>query len=162
FATNGVNRLKIGNAAITSTVPILAPNGTLANCGISFASDPNTGLSRTSTDTLDLITGGAHALGMNTSALRPFLPIRTNNATSASAPCYSFNSDNNTGMYNVGADQLGFSTGGTLRTTINNSALSSVVPFRGNGGSNTAPTYSFNSDTNLGIYNNGPNSLGFA
>ena len=38
----------------------------------------------------------------------------TNAVGSAGTPSYSFNGDTNTGMYNAAADQLGFSTGGTV------------------------------------------------
>jgi hypothetical protein len=41
------------------------------------------------------------------------------NAGSASFPGYSFNVDTNTGMYRVGADELGFATGGSLRGLFN-------------------------------------------
>ena len=37
---------------------------------------------------------------------------------SASAPGVAFNSDTNTGMYRIGADQIGLSTGGTVRAAI--------------------------------------------
>jgi hypothetical protein len=37
---------------------------------------------------------------------------------SAATPSYSFSSDANTGIYRAGVDQIGFSTGGVLRTTI--------------------------------------------
>jgi hypothetical protein len=40
---------------------------------------------------------------------------------SASAPAFSFSGDTNTGMYNIGADTLGFATGGGERIRIDSS-----------------------------------------
>ena len=44
--------------------------------------------------------------------------IRNSNGTAA-APSFTFNSDPNTGMYRIGADRVGISTGGTLRAQFN-------------------------------------------
>lgn len=44
----------------------------------------------------------------------------------ASTPAYSFTADPNTGLYSVGADQLGLSAGGTLRATVA-AALTTLV-----------------------------------
>ena len=49
--------------------------------------------------------------------------IRGEGGGSASTPCFSFQSDTNTGVYSHAADQLGFSTGGTNRMTLTNSGL---------------------------------------
>jgi hypothetical protein len=43
-----------------------------------------------------------------------------NQSGSNASPSYSFTSDDDTGMLSAGADQLGFTTGGTRRLTINN------------------------------------------
>lgn len=40
---------------------------------------------------------------------------------SAASPGIAFASDTNTGLYRIGADQIGFSTGGTLRATLDSS-----------------------------------------
>jgi hypothetical protein len=42
---------------------------------------------------------------------------------SAGAPTYNFSSDTNTGMYRVGSDQLGFSTGGAVRATVKSDGI---------------------------------------
>jgi len=41
----------------------------------------------------------------------------------AALPAFSFTSDPNTGIYNIGADQLGISTGGTLRALLDSDGL---------------------------------------
>lgn len=42
---------------------------------------------------------------------------------SAAIPTFTFSGDNDTGIYRAGANQLGFSTGGTLRLTLTTAAL---------------------------------------
>ena len=62
-------------------------------------------------------------------------------------PTYSFGSDLNTGIYRVGVDTIGISTGGTLRAQVNASGQFLV----GDGAVGT-PTIGFASDTNTGLY----------
>lgn len=47
-------------------------------------------------------------------------------AGTAAAPAYSFLGDTDTGMYETGANSLGFSTGGTLRATLDSTGLALV------------------------------------
>ena len=49
-----------------------------------------------------------------------------NSTDSAAAPSFSWTTDPNTGMWNSGADAIGFTTGGTNRITINSSGISGV------------------------------------
>jgi hypothetical protein len=42
---------------------------------------------------------------------------------SATVPAFTFASDTNTGIYSIGADQLGISVGGTLRLTVSTTAI---------------------------------------
>lgn len=51
-----------------------------------------------------------------------------NASDSATAPSYSYDGDENTGMWRPGADQLGFTTGGTNRLTINNTSATFAIP----------------------------------
>ena len=80
----------------------------------------------------------------------------TASSGSATLPTYSFNSDSSTGMYQVGADSVGFSTEGVNRLTLDTSgkATSSVRALATNGTAG-APGLSFTSDTNTGVYSDG-------
>ena len=91
----------------------------------------------------------------------------------AAAPSVSFVSDTNTGMYRGAADEIYFSTGGTenLRLTTNNIRMASsssqiynVGSFRGNKttGTVSAPNFSFDGDSNTGMYSDSSDSLSFA
>jgi hypothetical protein len=58
---------------------------------------------------------------------------------SAASPTFSFESDVNTGMYSVGVDALGFSTGGVNRLTIDNvgaAVFTGLIVGRPTGGTN--------------------------
>lgn len=86
------------------------------------------------------------------SALKTDFPNFNGTYTSASLPVFAIPSDTNTGMYSVAADDLGFSTGGTLRFDISTTAFTGTLPWRGQDGSSAAPAFSFSGDTDTGIY----------
>lgn len=67
-------------------------------------------------------------------------------ADTAAAPNYSWSADSNTGMFNAGADIIGFSAGGTERGRV------TTTGFKTLDGSTANPSYSFTSSTNSGMY----------
>ena len=79
-------------------------------------------------------------------------------AGSVSLPAYSFTADTTTGLYRVGASQIGITTGGTLRQTISTTAITSTLPLLGANGAVGAPQYSFSSETTSGMYRIGTNN----
>ncbi len=82
---------------------------------------------------------------------------------SAATPTYGFSGDTNTGMYNTGtADTLGFSTGGTVRLTLNTTSFTSTLPFRASTGNAAAPSICFAGDVNTGLYLDGSDQFGMA
>lgn len=95
-------------------------------------------------------------------ALKTDFPNFNGTYTSASAPVFAIPSDTNTGMYSVAADDLGFSTGGTLRFDISTTAFTGTLPWRGQDGAVGAPAISFSGDTDTGIYRGGANDFRIA
>lgn len=79
---------------------------------------------------------------------------------SATTPAYNFLSDTNTGMYWIGADQIGFSTGGTLRLTLSTALLTSTLPLVLPAGTAMAPAMYFAGDVNTGLYSVGAEQIG--
>ena len=77
------------------------------------------------------------------------------------APRYSFASDTTTGMYRVGANALGFSTGGVLRMTVNAGDVTLTTPLRTPFGSAASPSLALSGG---GVYGSstGNNGVGFA
>jgi Chaperone of endosialidase len=80
-------------------------------------------------------------------------------AGSASAPSHSFSTDPDTGLYSLGADQIGIATGGAQVFGISSAGLAS--PTTGGGAVSTAngtaalPTYSFAGDLDTGWWRPG-------
>src|SRR5690606_38012813 len=111
--------------------------------GLAFGSDSDTGIYRISNNFIGFAASGARRFAMGSTALQGDgstggIQIRSAPG-SASTPDYSFVDDTNTGMYRPGADQLGFSTGGTLRRSISSSDETFTLQQRGPNGSAAAP-----------------------
>lgn len=161
IATGGALRLTIDTADITSTLPFLAPDGSAAAPAFAFAAGGTSGLYRIGAGDIGLATSGVLRWDVSTTAITSTLQ-RLGQAGTAGAPAYSFSGDPNTGIYSVGADDLGVSTGGTLRFDISTTGITSTLPFLGAAGAVGAPEYSFSGDTNTGIYSIGADDLGLA
>lgn len=137
-------------------------NGTAAAPSIYFKdSGTDTGLFSPGVDQVGITTGGAVRLTTSTTAFTGTLPWQGQNGTAA-APALSFSGDPNTGVYNVGADQLGISTNGTLRLTTSTTAFTGTLPWQGQNGTAAAPALSFSGDPNTGVYNVGADQLGIS
>ena len=79
-----------------------------------------------------------------------------------SLPALTFSSDLNTGFYNIGADQIGVTTNGTLRLTISTTAFTGTLPWLGQNGTAANPALSFSGDSNTGLYNISADRIGIA
>ena len=89
----------------------------------------------------------------------------------AGAPAYSFSASGqqDVGIYRSATDSIGFSTGGLARMVIDasgnlvgNGTNGGVIRIRDGGGTESAPSYSFVTDTDTGMYNNAANVLGLS
>jgi hypothetical protein len=81
-------------------------------------------------------------------------------AGTATAPSLAIAAANN-GIYGS-AGNLNFSTSGVARVLLSTTALTTTLPVRALDGTAAAPAYSFNSNTNLGLWRAGADTLGFA
>ena len=85
----------------------------------------------------------------------------SSDGTAATPQGISFISDPNTGVYSAGADQIGFSTGGTNRLTLSTTTLTSQLPVAfpsGSVGTNSVQVGA----TNVGLYSSAANTLNVA
>jgi len=80
-------------------------------------------------------------------------------AGTVSAPGLAFASDLNTGIYSPSADQLGITTGGTVRLTTTTTGITSALPVDVPLGTDSAPTVTFTGDLNTGIYSPGADQV---
>lgn len=77
-------------------------------------------------------------------------------------PSLAFNSDPDTGVYRVSANTLGISTGGVLALTVGSAGqLTPVGVVLGANGTAGAPSFSFASDPDTGVFRAAANELGF-
>lgn len=141
----------IDGSQISAVGDLSVSNGTAAAPSITFESDSDTGIYRVGANDVGFTTGGTLRVDISTTAVTSTLPI-VNAAGSEAAPSLTFTGDLNSGIYSVGADNLGISTGGTLRFDISTTAVTSTLPFLSSGGTAAAPGLTFSSDTNSGLF----------
>lgn len=134
--------------------PLLLDDGVVGAPALSFGSETTSGLYRAGS--------GDVRISVLSNAVAQFTANGVRAAAGAVAtPGLSFIGDTNTGWYSAGADDMRASVGGvdqlTLTTTI--AALAQVL--RLPNGAVGAPSISFTSDTDLGIYRSGTDILSF-
>ena len=180
FSTAGADLFRMdasylrGNVNYTPSMPGKAA-GSVSAPAYSFVGDTNTGMYRGAADEIFFSTGGTEVLRLTTNNIR--MAVSTSllynlgavrvGAGSSASPSVTFNSDTNTGMYWVAADQIGFTTGGVLRARFwSGGLLMSTATGAGSmptgAGTAAAPSYSFYSDTNTGMYRYSADRIGFA
>lgn len=74
---------------------------------------------------------------------------------SAASPSFTFTGDTNTGVFRIGADQLGIATNGVLRLTLSTTGATVAFPVDVPLGTAAAPSLTFTGDLNTGIYSSG-------
>lgn len=159
FGLSGTTRATLATTGLTTTVPSLTAAGSASAPAYSYSGDANTGAYSVGADDLGFATGGTLRVDISTTSMTSTIPI-LGSAGSASAPSHSFSGDPNTGMYSAAADDLGFTSGGTLRLDLSTTAFTSTLPYRASAGSASAPSLSFSGNTNTGIYNPSANVVG--
>ena len=133
---------------------LLAGNGTVGAPALSAAEDLNTGLYFPTADTLAVsLAGSLHSTFNSTGIVLNTGVIHTKDG-SVSAPGYGFADDPNSGLYRIGTDNIGITTAGSLRWSINSSGhlvSASGLQILGADGSLSNPTYAFSTDPDTGI-----------
>lgn len=126
--------------------PILAPDGGFSTPSYSFATNTSTGMYRTGAGSIAFVVDGDilafHVGGANPRSFLAEIP------GSVTVPTISLNSDNNTGIYFPGADQIAVATGGTAAMIWFNDLIQANRRLRFNGSYNAPLT----SDASPAIY----------
>lgn len=149
---------------IQSTIQFRGALQSAATPTYSFTADLNTGMYQGvgMPDTISFALAGTQKVRIDATGITVFSGYFSPGANTPATPEYTFTGDVDTGMYHPAIDTIGFSTGGVLRFSISNAGISSFVPFLAPDGSAAAPSYSFTSDTDTGMYYVAANTLGFS
>jgi hypothetical protein len=100
--------------------------GSASSPKISIAGDSNTGPYWPGADNYGISTGGTLRWDASTTAITSALP-NLGVSGSVSAPGWSFSDDPNTGLYSIGADNLGIATGGVQALDISAAGIVSTA-----------------------------------
>jgi hypothetical protein len=158
LSAGGTSRVAVSTTAVTSSVPFVMPLGSVSAPGLTLSGDTNTGLYSGAADDLRVTCGGTQIAAFTATTFATAGPMYTT-AGSAATPAFSFILDTNTGLYNIGADNIGVSTGGTLRFDVSTTAVTSTLPVVLPTGAAATPSLTFTGDTDTGLYRPSANSL---
>lgn len=119
ITAGGVLAMAIGDTFILPLVPFLANDGSAAAPIYAFSNDPDCGLYRAGTNAVGISAAGVLRVTADSNGLtlRAGDQFFTGDGA-ASSPVITFTSDTNTGIYRVGADQLGLATAGALGLVV--------------------------------------------
>ena len=112
-------------SAIVATLGFDAGPDSAVSPGYTWTANSNTGMYRIAENTIGFSTGGSNIITISSDGISTLGKVYAG-GDSVVAPGYSWSANSNTGMYNVGADQIGFSTGGSNRVTIGSNGI--VLP----------------------------------
>lgn len=160
FSVGGVDLLLMSTLVIQATAPFRQVDGTAGIPAYTFSSNPAYGMFFDGADNLGLTTGGTARLNITSTLIITTLPMQAPNG-SASAPAYTFSTDPDTGMYLNAVGSLRFSVAGVDKILVSSTSITTRVANRTADGTANAPTYSFESDTDTGMYLNGDANLRF-
>jgi len=137
------------------------PSGTAAVPSVTFDQSTGTGLYLVSSNVLGIATSGVQQLTVDSSGNVGITGSVSSAAGTAAAPAYRFTGDTNTGLYSPGADQVGITTGGTVRLTTTTTGITSALPVDVPLGAVGTPSITFTGDLNTGIYSPAADTLAF-
>jgi hypothetical protein len=189
--TSGANRLSISTTAITSTLPVLGPSGTVGAPSFTFSTDTSndTGLYRIGENSLGISSGGTNVATINATSsflqgggssyvnVQPTLSILwgQNGTTSTRVRANSFtlgspvidfeviDAATSSNRVVLSKDKTEFDVGAAAEVdlTLTDSLLTSTVPFIVPAGTAAAPSVGFTGATTTGLYSAAP-GIGFA
>lgn len=116
-------------------------DGVVGAPAVTFVADPDTGIYRSTSNTLAISAGGSIGFAVDTTS------VYTRDGAVGS-PGYSFLNDSDTGLYRIGANQMGFSAGGVFKAELHSSGFFA----RFQDGAVGTPSLTFDADPTTGFY----------
>jgi hypothetical protein len=132
---------------------ITLDDGTAASPSLHFTNDADTGLYRPAANTLGISVSGTQVAYFDTDGLTiPSAGVVAGGSFhgangNANNPTFSFSSDQDTGMYRHGTNELGFTIGGTERAVMTSTTFTVTPNFVGSGAGTFGGAVSANSGT---------------
>lgn len=138
--------------------------GSATDPTVTFDGDFNTGIYHPAAEQIGFTNNGAQTLLITPSVAVFAGNVRHIDGTAA-LPAMTFSNDIDTGIYLIGTNNMGFSTTGVVRWSVDSSGR--LVSNNGqsiHGGSGTAgaPSFSFSGDPDSGLFSVAANSIGLA
>jgi hypothetical protein len=127
--------------------PILCNASTTSYCGHSWQGDMDSGLHRSGADTIQLVTGAAPALTIDSSQNATFAGQILAPSGTVGVPSYSFDGDTDIGFYRPGANQIAYAVGGAVKLRIDSSGRFNFAYY----GTSSEPCFTWISDPNTGF-----------
>lgn len=143
---------------ITETQTYFPSLNSQTNPAVSFIGDSDTGLYNSSPNNIGITCGGNVKAFFGTNRNQSYLPYAIPDGLE-STPSLTWENDLDSGIFRIGADNVGISTGGTNRFDIDNNSINASLPILAPLGSTNAPGYSFFNDSNTGMFSSGGNIL---
>lgn len=146
--------MPMAGAARNSSGTYSLPSGTTVSSGQTITS------SWANTLTADIATELTNSLD-RTGRGAMSQPLQLSNGT-VSAPSLTFSSDTDTGVYRIGANDVGVAAGGTKVQEWTATGSPFALPALASDGTVSAPGFSFTNDTNTGLYRIGADNPAMA
>lgn len=141
------------------SLSLRAPDGTAAAPAFTFTSDTDSGLYRVAANRVGISVNGAQQLDVTTTGVEVLVGQLLAPNGSAAAPGISFGLDANTGIYRVASDYMGFVANGAFSYAVRYTGA--IAQICAADGTAATPIYTFDADTDTGIYRGAANSVGF-
>lgn len=138
IATNGLTNAVTKDGQTVITAPIKFASGSVGLPSITFSADTDSGLYRIGANNIGVSVGGTKILDIASTglgvvgAVSPSTTV-TNAVGTVSLPSYTFTGDLNSGMYWIGADNIGVGVAGAKVLDISATGLNVVGTLSSNG-----------------------------
>lgn len=165
-AAGGSQVANFGTAGFSVVSGVLkVPDGDASNPTYSFSSDDDTGFYYGGTNTIYVSNGGTLAAVFDPGYFQHTGRFFGGNG-SAAAPTYGFGTDQDIGIYRSGTDGVGIASNGTAVSVFDSPNgglfMQGSSKIYNTAGSAGTPSYSFNGDSDTGVYRVSPNTVGIA
>lgn len=129
LVTNGTSRLNVTNSAITSTLAVTVPAGSVSAPTLNFAGATTTGLwlNNAGNGTIGFATLGTSRFLISNGTVTNTVPLLSADGT-VSAPSYSFTNNTNLGIYREAANTMSFTAGGVKQMSISTTGVTFTSP----------------------------------